>query len=127
MVSADKKNQTKWGYVVEKGIQREERARQRGRESVNAMWKCSKTCVWKLIQLFVQAANDLCTALPFKNMFYHRTLSQQQQVVWKNERTSEKNTSKTPERGESEEKNLREPQTKVKQGKILRRKKAKGS
>lgn len=40
----------------------------------------------------------------------------------KNERTSEKNASETPERGELEEKNRREPQTKVKQGKIQRMK-----
>ena len=58
-----------------------------------------------------------------KTHFHHRTQSQQQQVVLGNERTSEKNTSKNTR--ETSEKNLQELQTKVKQGKIQRMKKAK--
>lgn len=103
----------KTGTDCEKGKSEE----QKKKKTEDVIWKCSewkKIRVWKHIQPFVQVAY-FCFS---KNTFYHRVQSQQRQVVFKNERTCDKNTSKTPERGEAEKKHLREPQTKGKQGKI---------
>lgn len=114
--------------------EREREMRQREKkESMNATWKCSesgkkKICVETYSAICSEVVHDSCTALLFKNLFYHENSKPTAAGGLENERTSEKNTSRNTReggkkrRGEREE-NLRERQTKVKQGKIQRMKK----